>query len=562
MKTIRSFVIMLVFSCFLVFLPNQVVSAAEESYYDSVSNGETGSDGYYIVKADTVEKIEAALDEAHKYATVDKPYKIVVKPSDSAYMMDSAFVFYGNTYLYAQGATFKQISGTENNMIRVGDSDNVLGYYYKNLVIDGGVWDENNNSNTLAKIAQVQTITIKYATFKNTKKGHLMEVAGVNGLTIDNCVFQNQIIPAKGNKVYEAIQFDVLVNSHMKGYRYQDLATKNVTITNCSFDNVPRGIGSHTTVLNNPIDGMTISNNKFTNIKSCAIQFLNIVNCTISNNTIENSPRGVTIFGAIFDNQDTYLAKTLSSQGKTTSSTSNKYKKPAANANIVIENNSIKISGKDPYSSYERSGILINGYNAKKQYKSSSGDKIPKGNYYVSGVTITNNTVTGNSHGVKLVNVRNCKVTNNKLDFTGTMGKVNYYGIQLKSKSAKVTITENTINKYLNGIYVKNAGTDNITNNTVKDVKKYGISIEQSTAAKISNNTVSKVKSNGIHIWDKSTVKTISGNKLTSVKVRGIYVGGKSKVTTIKGNTFKSCKVKMFINKDSKVKNKQKTGKK
>lgn len=558
MKRIQYVIFTLVVCCACVLSCKQRLNAADLSYYNSVSTGKVDKDGYYVVKADSINGIEDALEEAHKNATQERPYKIIVKPSDSVYMMDSAFILYGNTYLYAQGASFKQVSGTVNNMIRIGNSDNVRGYYYKNIVIDGGTWDENNNSNTMVKIAQTKNMTVKNATFKNVKDGHIMEVAGVDGFTISKCNFMNQKIVKKNSKLYEAVQLDILVKKHFKGYRYQDLAIRNVSVSDCTFSNVPRGIGSHTTVLNNPINEITISNNTFTQIKSCAVQLMNVKNCTISDNTIDSAPRGITILGAVFDNQDTYLSKTLSKQGKTTSSTSTKYKKPASNMKIVISNNDIKVDGKDPYASYEKSGIFISGFHAKKAYKSSSGDKLPKGNYYVSGVTISNNIVKGNCHGVKLVDVYNTKVNNNKLDFTGSMGKVNYYGIVLKGKTKSISVTNNIINKHLNGIYVKDAGAGNITGNTIKNVKKYGISIERSSASKINNNIINKAKRNGIHIWDKSSVKTISANKLTGVKARGIYVGGKSKVTTISKNKFKSCKEKINVNKDSKVKHKQK----
>lgn len=548
---------MLIFCSFFLFTCIPKVSAETVSYYDSVSDGETDQDGYYIVKASTVGELQTALAVANANATAEKPYKVVVKPSDSTYVIDTPIVLYGNTYLYARGATFKQRAGTENNMIRSGDSDNVIGYYYKNIVIDGGVWDENNNKNTLIKIAQAKTVTIKNATFKNVKQGHLMEVAGVNGLSISKCTFQNQVLSTNASvKPYEAIQVDILVNGHMRGYRYQDLANENITITDCTFDNVPRGVGSHTTVLNNPIKGLTISNNTFKNIKSCAIHVMNVINCTVSNNKIESAPRGIAILGAIYNDHDTYLAKTLSSQGNTTSSTPNTYKKPASDMKIIIENNNIKIAGKDPYATYERSGIWVNGCIAETAPKNSAGEKLPKGDYYVSGVTIKGNKVQGNSHGIKLVNVRRSKVMNNNLSFNGSIGKTNYYGVVVKMKASNASISKNSIKKYLNGIYVQEAGADSITSNTIKSVKKYGISIERSTTSKISGNTMNAVPRNGIHIWDKSKVKKIVNNKVTSAKERGIYVGGKSKVTTISGNKFKSCKERIYVNKDSKVSHK------
>ena len=219
---------MLTLCCSFLLAYTVKISANSISYYDSVSDGETDQDGYYIIKADTVNEILSALNEAQNNATGTKPYKIVVKPSDSTYIVERPFVLYGNTYLYAQGATFKQKKDAGHNMIHLGDSDNVIGYYYKNIVIDGGIWNENNNQNTLAKFAQAKSITIKNATFKNVKQGHLMEVAGVKDLTISKCTFQNQVLISTTVKQYEAIQVDILVKGHMSGYRYQDLANENM----------------------------------------------------------------------------------------------------------------------------------------------------------------------------------------------------------------------------------------------------------------------------------------------------------------------------------------------
>lgn len=600
MKKIKSIIVMMLLCGAGVLIGSQGADAADTAYYDSVSDGQTDQDGYYIVKADSVSKIQDALKDAKENATASKPYKVVVKPG--SYKISSAFSMYSNTYLYAQGAAFKQ-NASGQNMVRVGSAESVLGYYYENIVIDGGEWDESNNSSTLAKFAQTKTVTVQNATFKNVKLGHLMEVAGVNGMTITNCQFMNQTIDKK-SKYYEAIQLDILVDKHFNGYRSQDLANKNITVTNCTFNNVPRGVGSHTAVLNNPIDGVTVTGNTFTNIKSCAVQFANVINCTVSNNKITSSPRGIAIFGAVAESHDVYLATTLSKEGKTSSSTSVKYVKPASNMNIVITNNNIMISGEDPYATYERCGVYLSGFDAKSVYKSSSGDKMPKGNYYVSGALVQNNTVKGNSHGVKLVDVWNTKVLNNTLDFTGSIGKINFYGVNLTNATKSITISKNICNKHLNGIYAKDAGAGNITDNTIKDTKKYGISIERSSASTISGNTISNTKDNGIHIsdkskakeisnnkitsagnrgiyvgssskvtskingntikkvkdcgihiWNKSQVKEISGNKITSAKRVGIYVGGKSKVTKkIKKNKFKSCKKKIFINKDSKAK--------
>ena len=84
---------------------------------------------------------------------------------------------------------------------------------------------------------------------KNEKGGHMMEVAGVDGFTARGCVFKDQVLPV-GEVGYEAIQFDILHPSHMVNCRVEDLNMRNILVENCTFENIPRGVGTHTGVLN------------------------------------------------------------------------------------------------------------------------------------------------------------------------------------------------------------------------------------------------------------------------------------------------------------------------
>ena len=215
-------------------------------------------------------------------ATTDLPYKVFVDPGK--YSLTQGLRIYSNTYLCLTGVTLTQNKGSNYNMIKVGDSnDTHSGYYYQNITIDGGIWNENGNSNTAIKICHTQNITLMNATLKNCSNSHLMEIAGNNGITIQNCNFADQALSTSAKPyTYEAIQLDILLESHLSGYLSEDLPLKNVKITGCSFKNVPRGIGSHTAILNNPVDTIEISNNTFTSLKSLAIQAMNYINCTIT----------------------------------------------------------------------------------------------------------------------------------------------------------------------------------------------------------------------------------------------------------------------------------------
>ena len=142
MRRLARIVIVMILWCAVMVGCQQEVHAAGVEYYDTVTDRAVDQDGYYVVKAASVNGIINALEEAKEHATEKQPYKIVVKPSEDVYSMSKAFALYSNTYLYAQGATFKQISGTENNMLRTGSSDGVTGYYYKNITIDdSSLWN-------------------------------------------------------------------------------------------------------------------------------------------------------------------------------------------------------------------------------------------------------------------------------------------------------------------------------------------------------------------------------------------------------------------------------------
>lgn len=116
------------------------------------------SNGYYVINVTKSEisstsayaAIQSALDEAQENATTDLPYKVFVDPGK--YSLTQGLRIYSNTYLCLTGVTLTQNKGSNYNMIKVGDSnDTHSGYYYQNITIDGGIWNENGNSNTAIK---------------------------------------------------------------------------------------------------------------------------------------------------------------------------------------------------------------------------------------------------------------------------------------------------------------------------------------------------------------------------------------------------------------------------
>ncbi len=514
--------------------------------------------GSLIASADTatytvssVSEIQNALNEAKSNATSSNPYKI--KVASGTYTLSTSLNIYSNTYLDVSGVTFKQSSGVSANMLKIGENDDSnTGYYYKNITVYGGTWDENGNGNTAIKVGHAQNVTIEKATLQNCKNGHLMEVGGVNGLTIENCKFKDQVltVSSKGSEsnddtslTYEAIQLDILESHHMNGYKYEDLPNKNITIDGCTFSSVPRGVGSHTGVLNNPMNKVTITNNTFKDISSVAIQLMGAKNVTISGNTITSAPRGIAVYS--YQIKGTFLGSSLASEGGTSTSTSSKYTTPS-NSNIVISDNTITAKGTDSYATYEQCGIYVGGVSQSKSTKDAAGSTIPKGDYYLTGVTVKNNTVTTKGHGIRMSDVQSAKITGNTVKYNGTSGST-YYGVSIRDSSKASAINSNTVTGFYRSIFILNSKATDIKSNTCNSATNNGISLENATVTTIKSNVVGSAsgkgaKNNGINIYNSSKVTDITSNKVKYAGKNGIFVQNAKVTGSIASNTVTSPK--------------------
>lgn len=473
---------------------------ASSSFYPNIINGSV-IDGYctYKVTASQISSsnaysvIQKILNLAANNASASVPYKILIEPG--TYTLTRSLRIYSNTYLYMEGVTFIQTKSLSANMIKVGDmSDKQSGYFYENITIDGGTtggfWNENGNSNTAIKVGHASNFTMLNITVENSTDSHLMEVAGVNGLTLRGCTFKDQTLISQ--KYYEAVQLDYLITGHMSGYTTEDLANKNIIVDQCTFQNVPRGVGNHTSILNSYLDNIQITNNTFINNNSCPIQLLSCTNAVISGNTLTQCPRGIVLYAVRGDCRGTFLPSTPANESGIPTTTPDDYIAPPLNQNIVIIGNTISLEGADPYeSSYENVGIFLGGYNYTLPQTPESGDTIPAGDYYISGATVSGNVISTTSVGIVLQNTKNTLIgSGNQISFSGS-------------------------NNNCNGILLRSESTDNI----------------------IRENTISSCPGNGISINSSSTVSVISGNLVESPTTCGIYVSNSAIVTSVFGNT-------------------------
>ncbi len=503
----------------------QLFSAAG-NYQIAVSKEEIGDKG-------AVNAIQEALDLARAGASAAVPYTITVEPG--TYDLEGTLFIYSNTTLILTDVTL--VRTARANMLRVGGQDasniGVTGYYYKNIAVEGGVFDGNNIRGTMLKVGHTSNFSMNGVTAKNAYNDHIMETAGVDGLYITNCCFLNQQMDSGASVIcYEAIQLDILYSQHIVGYRSEDLTTRNVIIDHCDFTDVPRGVGSHSGVLNNPVTGVTITNCHFSNISSAAIQGLNWVDCNISDNTINGAPRGIVVYAMRPMGEGMYNASDLYLEGNLSCSSAQAgYSSSLADQNIYITNNEIVMNDTtDPYASYQRLGILVSG-------NAVEGARIPDGDYYASGAVVKNNRIYGaTGHGIRFIDTRNSVIESNVITGAETSDG-NCYGIQIRDRSTGNRISGNQItNMNSTGIFVAaDSAAVSVDSNTIRKAGKYGIDVENSHVDVISDNQISVTDSDGIFVYRGSTVNSIVNNAITGAGLNGIRIHG-STADTIKNN--------------------------
>lgn len=473
----------------------------------------------YIDKYGFTNAFYRTVEQANMAGSLENEQGIVkvTMPAGVYEISNPIQVNYSNLTVDFTGCTFIQQKGNVGNLLRIGESNNKrTGYGYHDITIIGGTFDGNGSRSTIFKTAHSRNVTVVGSTFKNVTNGHLTEAAGVDGLIFSGCTFQDQMLATSGATLtYEAIQLDILSHEHFNGYLAETLATKNVLVEDCVFDRVPRGVGSHTGILNCPLDGITIRNNAFTNIGSIAVQGYNWTNVTISDNRISDCPRGIALYA--IQATGMYLPSAIAAEDGVTTTVTDAYVKPAADQKILISGNKITCSGKDQFASYEPVGIYVGGLKLTKNTKMTKGSVIPKGDYYVSGITIKNNTVASVGNGIRLEDVRKVTVASNQFKFVGKAKGNIYHGIQLRLESQADRINNNTISGYnANGIYLNTSSkATTISGNKISNVGKYGIGVETSKVTTIKNNTVKKAKTWGIAVVIKGKVSKITGNKIS-----------------------------------------------
>ena len=262
--------------------------------------------------------IQAALDKA------GEDHKIVVTVYGGLYYIGSTLCIQSNTTIQMDSASTIRRSKVTVNMLKVTDAAHKATPYYgytlgHDITITGGTWDGGDISKTtveknLIYIGHSQNVTVSNTTIKNCYGTHALEFAGVINSTIKKCTFTG-FRYAPDRFTAEAIQLDIcdteISNGSQwtPGYTMDGTTCKNITLSNNTFIDYPRGIGSHHVYSDGrnkngansgPYENITISKNKFKrssaskqNLCSSGIFIMGAKKITISGNTVDKYAYGI-----------------------------------------------------------------------------------------------------------------------------------------------------------------------------------------------------------------------------------------------------------------------------
>ena len=521
--------------------------------------------------------IQFYLDEAKNFATDEKRYKIIVPAGE--YNIDRNLNIYSNTWLYLEKGARINKCYTSGTMIKNGVSTSEYKGYaaFKNIKLEGGTWNGNCFSDVYGKdkavdfsnirIGHASNVELKNVNIINNKGGHHIEFGGVNGLKVTGCTFKDYYCTpnsanASGGK--EALQLDVLHSEDIfTGYQeFDDSQTKNVVIENNTFENLFRGVGSHSMVLGRYYDNIIIRNNTFKKIKQQAIIAYGFKNSKIMNNVMTNVGTGIDFRYMTQTGSNFYMPNDV-----------NENVVIDDNANTIISNNSIQVVKNSLI--LDPCGIRIFGYNNKNT-------KLIKHNYKIKNITVKGNKINSQAKAIRCDNVHNSlfeknvvttsksgntenaiafaessnnKIIGNKVTSSGNVGIYIFTNSKNNNvsnnnvcgaKDCAIKIFKNSTNNSINGnvlcnsksgIAIADNSSASASKNNIYKNNEYGIHVYRYSSINASNNNISSHSAHGISITNISSGNKLINNKITSSKKNGIYIEKVSK-SYIKGNNI------------------------
>ncbi len=155
----------------------------------------------------------------------------------------------------------------------------------KNGTLDGNY---NQNKSCILRLCHSENVIVENISFLNNYFSHHAELAACRNVVFRGCTFRGQVSNLNVSSS-EAIQIDILDRIHFYGFTsYDNTMNERITVENCYFKNVYRGVGTHNYFKGLYHNGVNINACVFENITDCAVSAVNFKNVSIKNNKYIN----------------------------------------------------------------------------------------------------------------------------------------------------------------------------------------------------------------------------------------------------------------------------------
>lgn len=462
--------------------------------------------------------------------------QLTVYIQGGTYDITSSLLVYSNTKICADGDTLIRYCRKNNESESSGRAPIISnacsgkrGYEgASNITVEGGTWDLQGQADgahygmtmEAFRFIHGRNFYIRNVTMQNLYRSHFITIEGVENVEIKGCEFRNYTNPTVKK---EAIHIDCMHNDHMapsnqEDIVYDDTICNHISISNCDFSHVPRGIGTHVAVEGLFPSDIVISNNTFSDITYEAVKAYHYKNVLITGNTITRAGCGIKcyLYSADSDKDEESSTNYLPALPGTKTEGVPVYQ------NIIIQWNTIReiTDAKIGF------GIQLMG-NASR---------------IISDVTVAHNVITISGtlpstkrSGIYVKYGSNIRIVSNRIYRSGESGILISYGTGITARGNAISSTAG------NGLLAKNSQNVTSVENAIAWVGKRSLQYKATQNSRMEENTLWNDKTGGIAITAGSDSAIVSRNKISSSGKNAICVSS-SKQAVITDNNVKSPK--------------------
>lgn len=436
-----------------------------------------------------------------------------------------------------------------------------------NIMIEGGVWDFQGHATgahagvtmEAFRFAHSQNIVVRNVTMQNLYRSHFLTLEGVQHVQVKNCTFQNY---SNRTEKKEAIHIDCMHNdsmapSNQNNVIYDDTICHYISITNCAFRRVPRGVGTHIAVAGLYPSHIDILYNSFEDITYEAIKAYHYRDVKIVGNRITRAGEGIKcyLYSADSDKDEEGLSNYLGAlPGVATQAV-------PTNLNVTIQWNVIRdITDAKVGFGIHLVGVpgrILSGANISYNNIANAGQAVAtkKTAIYVKYGNLVrvvgNQIVNAGETGILFSNATNIVARNNDVKGTKRNGMtaqfctgVTYYKNRIWNAGRRGVYIKNTSNAILSynsvendklGSYIVNTNSSQVELRCNQSFlsKKNAISISGCARAIVKKNTVYKPRRYGIYVY-KSDFSKIEKNSVQKSKSTAIIASTSSGIVVDK----------------------------